>query len=464
MKGQSGACVLQLASQADANGMNNDDSLAVAPLERRFHEGLCLAAGGDFEQAGRAFWECVVAAPHCDDYIAEFLANLAHHPQAAATGDALPAEALKRSAAKGDWAEVFKRGTELLLDQPRNIAALLALADACAAQGFAGAAACWVRSAVSVGNEDVAVQRWGAAALARLHDYDTAIACWRRVEALDPTDEEAPHAIASLVIARSRQQDGLVSADAASVADKAAGAIHRRWPVYSLAGLTPTAMASGRSLTAIQQLEATIRDRPSIPEPYLRLAELYLEKDRDYDAERLLIKGREATDNDARVVLMCEEVSMVRHARRVQLAQQELAKADNPQTQEALAQAKKERDRSEIEIFRARVKRQGCSAVDHLELGRRLMRAGKLREAGEYFQKAIADGACGAAAALELAQCEADAGDFLQALRYYRRAADIAGPADSKVKPQALQRAAKIAQRLKLPKLAQRYTTFSAVS
>jgi tetratricopeptide (TPR) repeat protein len=446
-----------LASQADAIGMNNDDSLAFAPLERRFHEGLCLAAGGDYDQAGRALWECIVAAPDCADYIGQFLTNLTHRPQAAATGDALPADALKRSATKGDWPEVFKRGAELLLDQPRNMAALLALADACAAQGFAAAEACWVRSAVTAGSDDVAIQRWGAAALTRLHDYAAAIACWRRVEALDPSDEEAPQAIASLVIARSRQQNGMGSADASSAAHNTANAIQRCWPIYSLAGLLPTAASSGRSLTPIQQLETTIRDRPSIPEPYLRLAELYLEKDRDYDAERLLIKGREATDSDARVVQMCEEVSMVRHARRVQLAQQELTKADNPQTQEALAQAIKERDRSELEIFRARVKRQGCSAADHFELGRRLMRAGKLREAGEQFQKALADDSCAAAAALERAQCEAEAGELMQALQFYRRAAATARPADRKIKQQALHRAAKIAQRLKLPKLAQRY-------
>jgi len=444
--------------------MNNDYPLALAPLEKRFHEGLCLAAGGEFELAGRAFLECVVGAPECVDYVAQFLTNLSHCGQAAASNDTLATEALKRAAAKGDWAEVFKRGAELLLQQPKNIAALLALADACAAQGFVGAEACWVRAAVTAGSEDVAIQRWGAAALARLHDYDTAIVCWRRVEALHPTDEEAPNAIASLVIARSRQQNGLESDDVAAVAHKAGHAIKRRWPVYSLAGLTPTAMASSRSLTPLQQLETMIRDRPAILEPYLRLAELYLEKDRDYDAERLLAKGREATDNDPRVVEMWEEVVMARQSHRVQLAEQELAKADSPQTQEALSQAKKERDRAEIDIFRARVKRQPDSAASHYELGRRLLRAGKLREAAEHFQKALADIEYASAAALELAQCQADAGDYLQALHYYRHAADSARCADAKAKHTARQRAAKLAQRMKLSKLAQRYMKVPAVT
>ena len=49
----------------------------------------------------------------------------------------------------------------------------------------------------------------------------------------------------------------------------------------------------------------------------------------------VLAKGREATDNDARVTQMWEEIAMVRHARRVQAAEQELKTADNPQTREA---------------------------------------------------------------------------------------------------------------------------------
>jgi hypothetical protein len=315
-----------------------------------------------------------------------------------------------------------------------------------------------VRFAVAVAVDDVAIQRWGAAALARLHVYDGGIGCWRRVESLDPTDEEAPQAIAWLVIARSRQERGLQSSDGPPVPGQAPVGRPTRWPIYSLAGLTTTTAPSARSLTPLQQLEGMIRDRPSIPEPYLRLAELYLEKDRDYDAERLLVKGREATDNEARLLEMWEQVSMARHATRVRLAEDELKKADTPQTQEALAQAKKERDRTEIEIYRARVKRQPDSAAAHCELGRRLLRAGKLREAGDCFQKALPDSEFGAAAALELAQCQAEGGDLVQALRYYRRAADTARSCNNKVKVEALRRAVKIAQQLKLPKLAQRYT------
>jgi tetratricopeptide (TPR) repeat protein len=347
------------------------------------------------------------------------------------------------------------------MEQPGNRPALLALADAAAAQGYGHSEAYYVKAAVEAASDDAAIQRWGGAALRRLGRYDEALACWRRVESLDPSDEEAPETIAALVIDKGRQRAGLIENDRSETpqeSKKSRGG-PARWPVYSLAGLLPTGDATGRSLTPLQQLEGTVRERPSIPEPYLRLAELYLEKDREYDAEKLLAKGRDATDNDARVTQMWEEVAMSRYARRVQAAEQELKAADNPQTREALAQATKERDRGEIEIFRNRIKRQPECAEHRHELGRRLVRAGKLAEAIEQFKKALDDADFQAAAAMELGDCHAQLGELVQALRNYRHAAQAPSAMQTQAKQRALQRAAKLAVQLKLNRLAQRYQT-----
>ncbi len=450
--------------------MNNPGSLEIAPLgksstdklsaAKRFHEGLCLVAAGDFERAGAAFLDCLVSEPGNGELAQEFLANLARRPAAAAAEKSVPVttDAVQRAAAKGDWSQVQERGLRVLMEDPRNLQALLALADAAGAQGYGESEACYVKAAVEAASEDVAIQRWGAAALSRLGKYGDALACWRRVEALDPSDEEAPQAIAEMVIARSRQRAGLDESDRSGAPQHARRHSNgpARWPVYSLAGLLPATESTARSLTPIQQLEATVRERPSIPEPYLRLAEVYLEKDREYDAERLLAKGREATENDARVTQMWEELAMTRFAHRIEAAERELKAADNPQTREALAQVIRERDRGEIEIFRNRIKRQPDRAEHCVELGRRLMRAGKLAEAGEQFKKALDDAQLGAAAALELGDCHAKLGDLVQALRFYRRAAQTPS-APATERSQARQRATKLATQLKLSRLAERY-------
>jgi len=122
--------------------MSNQDSLAAAVLgncihEKRFHEGLCLAAGGDFERATAAFLDCVVGDPGCGEYVQEFLTNLGRRPATEANKSAsMTTDAVQRAAAKGDWAQVLERGLRVLTEQPRDLKTLLTLADAAAAQGF----------------------------------------------------------------------------------------------------------------------------------------------------------------------------------------------------------------------------------------------------------------------------------------------------------------------------------------
>ena len=78
--------------------------------------------------------------------------------------------------------------------------------------------------------------------------------------------------------------------------------------------------------TPIQQLEAAVRDHTSNPDLYLKLAALYMEKDRDYDAEKLLSKGKELCD-DSRVAAYWEDVTMIRLDRKLAAATRQAATA-----------------------------------------------------------------------------------------------------------------------------------------
>jgi tetratricopeptide (TPR) repeat protein len=194
-----------------------------------------------------------------------------------------------------------------------------------------------------------------------------------------------------------------------------------------------------------------------VPEPYLRLAQLYLDKDRDFDAERLLVKGREATEEDARVRQMWEEVAMLRQSKRVAIARDEAQRDDNPSTRAAVTQAERERNRLEREVFSARIKREPNVAVHHYELGLRLQRAEKIREARDHFKAALSDPACRCGAALELGRCDELFGELPEALKHYRLAAESANTERMEQKKAALYAAAKLALRIKLAKLAERY-------
>jgi tetratricopeptide (TPR) repeat protein len=443
--------------------MNDRDALA-----RRFHEGLCLEAGGDHDRAGTSFLECVLAEPGCFEFVREFVANLRMKVAAGKQPASLPpgdlAGAVHKATAEANWAEVLRLGPRLLTNHSSHVPTLMALAGACEAQGHSKAAACYLTAAVQTAGDDDEILRRAGQAFARLREYDQAIDCWRQVEPHDPYDEEAPRAITTLTIARNRQRAGVQGADELpSPAPNNSAQPYQdqvtRFVIGNVDALVQSAAPpGGMSLTPIQQLEAAIRERPSIPELYLRLAQIYLDRDRDYDAERLLAKGREATDRDARVQQMWEEVTILRHARRVAIAQQELQAADNPQTRDALKQATKERDRIELEIFLGRCKREPENAASQYALGLRLMRAEKPREARRHFEKALPDAGQRGPAALALGQCLEELGELPEALRFYRLAAESGSSADQEdVKKESLYRAAKLALRIKLARLAQRY-------
>jgi tetratricopeptide (TPR) repeat protein len=210
-------------------------------------------------------------------------------------------------------------------------------------------------------------------------------------------------------------------------------------------------------LTPIQTLEAAIRDAPAIPELYLQLAELYVAADREFDAERMLTKGQTATD-DPRVCTLREDITMRRLEGNVGRAQHSVESHDTAEARAALADARIERDRVEMDIFVGRTRRDPHNASARYELGRRLKRAGRLREAYEQFEQAIADASLKSSVALEMGECLRDFGELAESLRHFRLAADAATqPQHAEIKKQALWQAVGICTRIKLGKLAERY-------
>jgi tetratricopeptide (TPR) repeat protein len=215
----------------------------------------------------------------------------------------------------------------------------------------------------------------------------------------------------------------------------------------------------GMKLTPIQQLELSIRDQPANPEFYLQLVPLYLEKERDYDAERLLEKAKEAT-GDARVRQLWEDVTMLRMGKKIDFARREAEREDTPAARAELTQLRADRDRFEIEVFTQRCRRQPASGMLRLELGLRLKRAGKLHTACEEFREALASSDQRSAAALQLGECLAQFFDYPEALKHYRLAADAALAGQQlELRKEALYRAAELASRVKLRRPAQRYLT-----
>jgi tetratricopeptide (TPR) repeat protein len=314
-------------------------------------------------------------------------------------------------------------------------------------------------------------RKLGRAAAEERH-FEEALTHWRRVEELDEADAEAPARIAALITELSRQRLGLAtperdqwlvaSGSAGSRAATDLSAPADKSSLDMLLAVSAAANSSGASLkrTPIQELEVAIREFPSNVDYYLQIVPLYLQSGRDYDAERVLAKGREATASDPRVCQLWEDVTMLRLERKLALAQKHDQELDTPETRSELAQILAERDHLEIDIFTSRCRREPDNAGARVELAKRLRRSGKVRDACQRLEEALRTGDERCGAALELGECQMQLGNPREALRYYRLAADSATqPRHLAARKQALYLAGSLAAKLKLRKLAERHLT-----
>ncbi|MDX1945444.1 MAG: tetratricopeptide repeat protein [Pirellulaceae bacterium] len=425
-------------------------------LEGRFHEAAALAEAGRHDQAHAVFAQCLVADPGNGEVAAALLANLA----ARTPRPSLPPGSPPPAAPPEAPLSLADRLARLAAD-PWNVPALVSLAAAAASEGHDEAALAYLAQAQQAAPEDSELDRLRAAALARLRRYDEALAAWRRVEARQPDTPEAAQAMARLVIAKSRDKAGLPGLVApgsprrprrATSGSKIAVEIARRLPIG------PPGYVPDPRLTPIQRLEVAIREFPARPELYAQIVPLYLEAGRDYDAEKLLTKGKEATDGDPLVQELWEDVMMLRLEKKLASAQQRIQTENTPQTQAELADLRQARDRLATETFVNRCKREPENFELRYQLGLRLRQAGKLREACARFTEALADAEQAGPAAYALGICLVEAKEVPEALKHFRLAAEAAARAGQfEVQKESLYQAGVVALRLKLFKLARRY-------
>src|SRR5687768_12248224 len=122
-----------------------------------------------------------------------------------------------------------------------------------------------------------------------MRQYDEALSHWRQVQEANPEKPEVSRMIAALVIERSRQQAGLPRSTALELATlPAAKATTEPRSAEPSAVSTLADTTAGVRLSRVQQLEAAIKGEDANADVYLELARLYLDKGREYEAERLL--------------------------------------------------------------------------------------------------------------------------------------------------------------------------------
>jgi tetratricopeptide (TPR) repeat protein len=436
----------------------------------QFEQAISLVAAGLHDRANELLVQCVRQQPTSAEFVEAFLNNLKLRtdlPKAVVENLAALDANLARVYQAKVWAEVVPLALDRLGVPPPHTSAFLALADAAAAERHPDVEQLYLAAAYEADPNSIEVLCRRATCAARLDRFEEAIALWERVEELDPHDNDSARIVARLTIDRSRCQAGLETKTCETPVVVAGTAVSKsgnqpppdsaKSTEWQLPCELPHLTAAIKR-TPIQQLEVAVREYPTNGELYLQLASLYLAKGREYDAERLLIKGREEAPDDVRVRHLWEDVSMLRMNSRVTAAQQQMETDNGPAPRAALADVRSKRDRQELEVYQQRCKREPENAKLQHQLGLRLKRAGKLEEAIRRFEAAITDPAERPAAAFAMGECLHQAGRLAEALRAYRQSADAAnGPTQAEWRKRALYQAAELAGRAKLIRRARRY-------
>ncbi len=422
----------------------------------------------DHDYINTMFSECVAKDPSNLVYVEAFLGNLQHKYNNNKRGARFMLGGgnrgeFKKALTKKNWIEVLQLGPELLKSNPWDVATLRGMAQACEAYRYNEVELRYLKNALDANPKDIDVNRHCALSLARMGQFDQAIACWHRIEELKPHNAEASKMIADLSIERTRAQAGygppLTNARRGPVAAGKPAASGEKTPAATPSTPATAAPADAPApaapppkreiqLTPVQQLERAIADDPTIVENYLELVDLYLQDRRFAEAERVVQRAQSASPGNSDVRAKAEEFVLRKAGYQVEVAEKQAEQEKTPQARELVEQLRTNLARLELEVFDARSQR----FPEDLELKHRVgqcqKRMGNYREAALRFQESRADERWYVEATLELGECLQHMKQYVKALHCYQRAAEKA-PTQDPTRKLALYRAGVLAAGLK---------------
>ena len=413
----------------------------------------------DRDYAHTMFTECVLQDPSNLEFVEAMLENLQRKFNNNKRGARLKGfggrGGFKKAAAAEDWSEVFRQGLDLLKVNPWDVATLRALAYACQANHYNEVELRYLKNALDVKPKDIEINRHCAESLARMGQFDQAIACWHRLEETDKGNSEARKKISELTLAKTR---GLPGVDATASRDSTAAAARsaekRSSAKSTAASRTPTTSAANDGSSSPARSEQTAEpsaDKPSSPttheplsiealevavgndeadlENYVQLAEAYGEAGRFRDALQTFKKALEASGGHNLAIREKLEDAQIRMVRaQVAIAEQRSAAEQTAEAADLVKRFRAELNRQEMQILGQRVDRCPDDLALKYELGIRLKKDGNYHQARQSFEAARADTSLKAAATLEMGECFQHLKQYGNAIKCYQAAATEAAP------------------------------------
>ena len=307
------------------------------------------------------------------------------------------------------------------------------MAEACDALNLDEAQLVYLKQALDVNPKDAEVNRICGRTLARMGQFDQAIACWHRVEQAKPGDDEAARAIGELAIEKTISHGGYEEAESSTdvMADKAAKADRRSEATIKL--------------SPADQLEKQIAKKPEDVNLYLELADLHTREERHDKAEEMLQAGlggfgrRRDRARTAGRRPACAAPTV-----QLKIAEKKAAKEKTPEAIELKRRMRSELNAMELDIFRNRAERYPANVGLKYEVGLRLKLAGEYAEAIKSFQQAVGDAKRKGVTHLELGECFQYIKQYKLAMDNYEKSLEATGEREVDQRKLALYRAGKL--------------------
>jgi tetratricopeptide (TPR) repeat protein len=418
-------------------------------LQQQYERGKQNTHTGNFDYATELLTSCVVGDPSNQFYTEAFLTNLHRKYNSGKKGGifsslfakgstAAPKTSMANANRKKDWPSVMKVGFEVLKVNPFDTDTLLKMAKACSEQRFVESQLVYLKSAQMIDPKSFEIQRECAIALEKVAQYDEAVACWMKAEKLAAVAsveaQEAHKAISRLQVDMTVR----TTHDNAQQEILAAAA-----PDNSFHASSAAKFKFGKRNHTVE-LEEKIAANPGELLLYQELAELHETAENRVEAEKVLLRGLEATGGDLRIREQLEDVQM-RHARQqAMIAERRAVEQKSPEAQVQAQQLAAELIRQELEVFRKRVDRYPTNTHWKYELGERLKRSGNYPEAIKMLQDARNDPKHRGQVLLNLGMCFQQIRQFKLAKQHYVQAVEAIPERELEIRKMALYRAAKL--------------------
>lgn len=346
---------------------------------------------------------------------------------------------LRRAVRAANHLKVLEHGERILVRNPWDVPAHLAMAVAFEELGLGDLAVWTLEQARQIDPNSVSVNRPLARLYERRGNFNQAIALWQLIRKAAPQDLEAQtkakDIAASATIAKGRYEQALSGEAPSPFVQGLAG----ETPSSQEEGEPPSDETSSERVREAPAIFAKIKANPTNPANYLQLAQLYRRLDMFDKAREVLQQGIEATGNHFDLAMEIVDLDIEPFRRDLVITEDKLRRdAGNPELQKIKMRLLKEIGTRELSYFQQKVDRVPSDSTARFEMALRLMRTGQVDEAIKEFQSLRTDPRHQSKVLVYLGFCFKGRNNWRLAQRNFEEALQHLTPADEGLRKEVL--------------------------